>query len=253
MNSIRLFGAVLTGEVLKLRRTLALRLTVTAPAVVALLAIYQVAFDKTMPMPNNNPWPWLSTAMITVWTIVPLPLLVGLLAALVHAPEHEGRHWKQLLVQPVPPVFLYLAKLAVVAALTALSTLFLWAETLAFEAAFTALHWRGITAWPSIRTPFLPDLPLSLAAALLIVALHHWLSSYWEGFTVPLGITMSGFLVALITHHSHTAGKWLPWALPANAALRPDVRPYALSVGVIGFVLVTVLGCREFSQREFPH
>ena len=87
---------VLTAEALKLKRTLALRLTICGPMIVVLL-VFGIYLQGGAKMGGANPLAGFAQLTLTIWTIVMFPLYAALAAALLAAIEHQSDTWKHLL------------------------------------------------------------------------------------------------------------------------------------------------------------
>ena len=124
-----LFRAI-SAEILKMRRTLVLRLAVFAPLMIVLLqfGIYTVRGDEVREG-HGNPMLGYLQIIFTLWTVVFLPFNASLVASLLADIEHRGQNWSFLLALPVDRRYLYAAKWAAGALLLLFSTLVLWIST----------------------------------------------------------------------------------------------------------------------------
>ncbi|HAF81107.1 MAG TPA: ABC transporter, partial [Brevundimonas sp.] len=103
---------VLSVEVRKLNRSLALVLAATAPALIAVFAFSMLLRSKT-----PSEWDmWIGSGM-AIWAYFMMPLCVAALTALVAHMEHGPRSWDHLRALPVPRWTLYAAKAVCVIAL----------------------------------------------------------------------------------------------------------------------------------------
>ena len=103
---------VLSVEVRKLNRSLALVLAATAPALIAVFVFSMLLRSKT-----PSEWDmWIGSGM-AIWAYFMMPLCVAALTALVAHMEHGPRSWDHLRALPVPRWTLYAAKAVCVIAL----------------------------------------------------------------------------------------------------------------------------------------
>jgi hypothetical protein len=86
-----------SAELLKLRRTLALRLAILAPLIIVLLqlGIYFVRADEVAER-EANPMLGYVQIIFTLWTVVFLPFYARLVASLLADLEHRGQNWSFL-------------------------------------------------------------------------------------------------------------------------------------------------------------
>ena len=104
------FCCAVSAELLKLKRTLALRLAVCAPLLIVLLQFgLYLARGRTMSH-GMNPLTGFVQGILTFWTILLLPFYVALVAALLASIEHQGDNWKHILTLPIPQLTIYGAK-----------------------------------------------------------------------------------------------------------------------------------------------
>ena len=84
----------LWAEMLKMKRTVALRLAFIAPAAVVVYCL--LWFWGEEPEPQHNMWLELWQMGRIFWTLLMLPLFVTLQSALLSGLEHRNGQWKQL-------------------------------------------------------------------------------------------------------------------------------------------------------------
>lgn len=241
------------AEILKLKRTLALWMVFIAPTVVSLLYL-AVLLDQGKAMAKMEgflAWEALSNNICTIWSILMLPLFITLETTLLANIEHNQKQWKHLFALPLPRWTVYLAKLGVSTGLIFLSTGVLWVNQIlgglvlrllrpgiGFEA---AIPW-----WMLLETPL-----LIFGLAFLILAIHTWVSLYWNSFTLSVGVGMAAVTVGLVVMKSDTWNRYYPWTLTMHA-LHPEVGnlPNAFLISLLGGLLVSVLGCWAFVGRD---
>ncbi len=247
-----LFLRVLTAELLKLRRTLVFWMVFVAPAVVLLLQFLifherSEFYAKT----NKELWtPFLKNAF-ALWAVLMLPLYISLQTALLAALEHNDDRWRILLSHPVPRWMLYLVKLLIPCAMVSVSSALLSYGSLAMGVLLRFL--KPVLLFPA---PLPWEMALHYAvtpmgAALLLIALQHWISLRFTSFAASVGLGISGTIVGYIAANSAKYGQWWPWGLGIQFVVnKPGAAEHALWYSAIGATIVVVAGTIEFSRRE---
>jgi hypothetical protein len=248
---MRIFGRALSSEILKLKRTLALKMIIVTPALAAVLSLFAQAAAVMSGRGDLARTLWQSHAQIslTIWAVFLLPLLIALQAALLASIEHGERQWKHLFASPVPRYAIYLAKLGIVQLLVLLSTLLL--------CAFIALSGGLLILWhPPLAAAGFPPLGSIVVCALqcwlaagFILSINFWIALRWPSFTVPLASGIAGTFFAVFASSARVA-KYYPWLLPSNVVSSTDRGATALAIGIGGGIIVAALGCADFCRRE---
>jgi len=241
----------LCAEALKLKRTLALRLSLIAPVLAALLGllVQSAAVSRGRGDLAGTFWESHSRSSLTVWAVFLMPLLVTVETALLCGVEHAERQWKHLFALPTPRYAIYIAKFGVAQGLLLLSTLLV--ALLVVVSGWLLIGW-----YPSLsaagRVPLLAIFSQALEcwlAAGLILSANLWIAIRWPSFTVPLAAGIAGTFFAVFAE-SAKAAAYYPWLLPVNA-LSGGVRlRLALILGIGGGLLASILGCIDFTRRE---
>lgn len=237
----------LHAEILRLKRTLALRLVFIAPLPVVLLAGF-VVWEKSAENPAVDLWDTLIKISLGAWSLFMLPLLIALITALLNSLDHNDKIWKHLFALPVPRSVVYLTRLFVSHLLLAVSTIVLVA--LIIGAGWILMRGRTVLAnagAPPVGSLFKNTAQIWLSAG-LIIAVHHWISIRWAAFTVSLGAGIAGTFFALFAS-GVSVGRYFPWLLPANV-LSPEVAALSLWLGIGGGLAVALLGCATFVRRD---
>jgi len=254
-----LLARALSAEVLKLRRTIALKMVLLAPIAVVLLTLFMASQAPFSTLRRGNtvvdPWRALSRVNLQFWGLLMLPLCVTLQTALVAGVDHEGNQWKALFARPVPRWTAYVSKLLVVLALAAASGLVLVAGVLAegrflnsFDPAlgFAAPAPIGLIASQAARMTSL---------AFLFLTIQHWVSLRWRSFSVSVGfgiVTIVASFAMLLAAGQHGAWpQYFPWSLPMLVVARqPQDVGVVLWLGGLAGLFVSALGCADFCRRE---
>jgi ABC-2 type transport system permease protein len=255
-------------EILKLRRTLALRAALLLPiGAIAMTTTVNLTRAKGTEFVLDHPNSWDTLTLdltLVLWCFVMLPLLVSLETALLAGVEHRENTWKHLFALPIPRWTIYGSKLVVAYGLVCLTSLELAVGI-------------GLQGW--ILVTFRPDLltgPVPwgliwwrtfafLPTVLLMLAVQTWLAVRWRSFTVAMGIGIGSTAVTIMllrtlknnasTPYGPMLASFFPWSLP-YVVISPQAtatwRLTALLVGVLGGVLASVFGCWETSRRDVP-
>jgi hypothetical protein len=251
MSYLRSLAGALAAETLKLRRTLALRMSFITPAVVVVLCILQLALTKT-PWGEGGPvaaWKAFAGASFALWAFLMMPLFVTLEAALLAGIEHGDRQWKHLLALPVPRSVHYLTKWAALSAL-------LFGSALFFVGLIALGGWvlmqvrpdAGLAGWP----PWLWLLRACfgmITAGLLMAAIQLWVSIRWSSFTIAVASGMSATVAGFMIGQSRF-GHLYPWSMPVQLFIREGHARFALAASALGAVAVLAVSLWEFSRRE---
>lgn len=246
----------LSAELLKNKRTLSLWLTMLAPLSLAFLEIAMVLEGgKRLYQPGGDSWLKLIASISELWTLLLLPLFITLEMGLLGALEHNSQAWKQLYAAPLPRWSIYAAKQLTGMGIIALSMLVLGMMTTGVGLLINLL-------WPELGfdapIPWLAlvqSLGLAYLAAWLIISIHLWISLRWSSFV----LAMTAGIIPTVCGVMIINSKWVdldPWLMPgvvAHSLVRGD-HPYllALSIGLLGGVVVALLGGWDVSRRDFP-
>ena len=204
---------VFATEILKLRRTLALWVSLLCPLVVVLLAFAVAArFEEPLSEPRSA-WSLISTNAYSIWALIMLPLFIALVTTLTGHLEWEGLQWKHLFALPIPRWHICAAKLSANLLLCTLATLALVVWTLLAGLLLWVLkHPLGVELGPPPLALFVPPFA-ALFAALLLVALHSWISMRFAAVVAGLGVGVAGSVGTLLVTSSRYIDEY-PWSFP---------------------------------------
>jgi pimeloyl-ACP methyl ester carboxylesterase len=244
-------GRALHGEVLKLKRTLALRMIFVAPVLAALLGVLvqSAVIAHGRGDLARSFWESHSRGCLTIWAVFLMPLLITLETALLCGIEHAEKQWKHIFVLPLPRYAVYWGKFLVAQGLILASTLVACLLILLSGWLLILAHPSLAGAGPAPVWPIVgPALQCWLAAGLILSA-NLWIALRWPNFTVVLGAGIAGTFFALFAQ-SADASLYYPWLFPANALLGGERAATALLLGAGGGILIAILGCIDFVHRE---
>jgi len=250
---LRSLAGALSAETLKLRRTLALRMTVVTPAVVVTLCVLQFGLTESLRVQGGPEAAWraFAGASFALWAFLMMPLFVTLEAALLAGLEHNDRQWKHLLALPVPRSAHYLTKWTALAALL-FGTGLVFVGLIALGG-WALMHLRpetGLSGWPPWWW-LLRRCTGMVAAALLMAAIQLWVAIRWSSFTIAVAAGMSATVAGFMIGQSRF-GHLYPWTLPVQLFARNGQHAtFALAASALGTLVVLAFSLWEFSRREF--
>jgi lantibiotic transport system permease protein len=248
----------LSSEAIKLKRTIALRMILIAPASVVLLTLFltsQAPFSMLQRNGITNEWIGLAHLNLMIWAFLMMPLYITLETSLLSGLDHTENQWKSLMARPVPRWTLYVAKLLFVIFMTVISSAILVGGVLVSGFILPLLH-SGFHFKPPV--PFAAicrDSAQVTALAFLALAIQHWVSLRWRAFSVSMGAgivaMVVGYFAVVASFESGTWPKYFPWALPMLVlAQHPGNIDKVLLVSNLVALGITILGCYEFCRRE---
>ena len=246
-----MFLRVLSTELLKLKRTLALWMVLVTPLVMVLLQ-FAITAKRAGGLIHSgaDAWPPMVKQTVEVWALLMMPMFVTLETSLLAGLEHAGRNWKSLLALPAPRWTLYVSKLVITIALLWGAHAVLVAGTIG-SGFLLKLIFPGLNLGSMPLDPFVAPMLRVSASALLAVAIQHWVSLRWQSYSVAIGFGMCAMLAGIFAVQSKTLGAWFPWSLPIRAVLDGAAgQDRITAVAVVGAVMATTLGCWGFVRRE---
>ena len=247
-------------ELFKLKRTLALAVAVVVPlALLGMLAANLLSRDPNQVLPSS-PWDtFVVNFALFLWCVLALPLLVTLETALLAGLEHGQKHWQDLFALPIPRWSLYGAKLLAGAGLLALSMLVLGLGLGLEGAMLNVLRPSFGLGGPIPWLDILRSMSVVFGATLLLLSLLTWVATRWPSFAVPSGVGITGTVIALILDISSKADFWarmFPWSMPLSAVApindnrTLESHALALTLGIVGGLVVAVLGAWDITRRD---
>lgn len=247
---MRLLAASLSVEFLKLKRTLAVWMTLVAPLVVVALQFFVTLNQSERMAKLPDVWTTFNLNVGGIWSVLMLPLFVILEAALLAQTEHANKRWKDLLVLPAPRWMFYLSKFVVLVGMVALSSVVLYLLSLGSGNLARLLRPRlhfGPTPWVAAAVMHLK----LLSATVFMLAIQHWFSLRWRSFTVAVSFGISAVVVGFIVVNSNK-GDFYPWAMPAHAFGGVAGRyPVVLLTSLMGGTIALAAGAWDFVRQEF--
>ncbi len=158
--------------------------------------------------------------------------LVGIYAAYLWRLEHTGHNWNRIMAAPVPPILLYLAKLAVVLKLALLTQLWVCVLYVA-----CGKLWAGLPGFPPLE--ILLWIMRGALGSVAIIALQLLLSMVIRSFAVPVLIALAGGVAGMMAVNWDLGLFW-PYALML-LGMNSNKSEDALAGGIAGFLLSTAV------------
>ena len=243
---------LLLAEILKLKRTLALRLAISTPALIIVI-VTGMYLERGRQFTEDNPLTGFAQLILTSWSIIVFPLFTALTAAMLAATEHQNDNWKQLFAMPVNRRAIFGAKW-IAGVMVLLASCFVLAAGVSAAAEILRL------AKPALNSASLPvgmifrGASLSLCAAGLLFSIQMWISLRWRSFLPGIVVAVIALAVMFISVPRGAAffGSLFPWSLPAMAmAPRNPYRPIAVTLGLLGGATAGFAACWDLARREF--
>lgn len=198
------FWRILSSERLKMSKSYVWLLTLISP-VIALAPGYLAVRQG-----DSITWELLRTVMALIHSMLFLPLLSGVFAALLCRYEHQDGGWKMLLALPVTRIQVYLCKFIMIIAL-------LGAVQLLFLAALLSMGWLRDAPGPVPWAVLLRSVLGGWVACLPLAALQLAVSQRWSSFGAPLALNVCLTLPNILISNSATYGPYYPWVQPMLA------------------------------------
>jgi len=249
---MRSFYLVIASEVLKLKRTLALRLAFFSPLIVVFLVFGMYAV-RGQQIGAPDPLTGFAQLILTIWTIIMFPLFAALVAALIAAIEHQSDSWKYLLALPVNRFCIFAAKWLTGSGLLLISSLVLSGGVCLAAVTLRQMQ-PGWSVAPLPIHMILRGALLSCCAVCLLFSIQMWISLRWRSFLpgIVVAVVALALMFIALPRGAAVLGSLFPWSLPAMAmAPHNAYRPIAVCWGLLGGVAVGAIACWDLARREF--
>lgn len=240
--------ALLTVEAMKLRRSLALLVTLACPLMVVLL-LFAVTL-KQMPANGMKPAQWgnLWAGVSALWCYFMLPLYVALITTLVNGSEHRNQTWRLMLTLPVGRGELFAAKALVAWGLVAAANAML---VLGMLAALGILFGMGYPTAGMLQAAPLLAIASIPFACIPVLVIQHAASWRMNSVVPPLAI---GVVATMGIVQLGSSKYWLyyPWSYPlvaSNGGMQGH-REHALSLALGVGAALFALSAAWLTRRE---
>lgn len=222
-------------EFLKIRRSLALWMTLACPLLVVLL-------NTGILLKNGNVvgkiglWQGFWLGNFALWCYFMLPLYIALITGLLNGHEHKHQTWRLMLTQPISTRQLYTAK-AMLAGLMVLGACVSLVLLIGL-----AMALLGMAAYPlngALDYPFVVTLFKVWLASLPVIMIQHYVSWRFPNIVAPLALGV-GATMGIIQLASSRHWPYFPWtySLMAGNGSNPERQMLALQLGLGLAVLI---------------
>lgn len=248
----------LHAEVLKLKRTVALKMVGFAPLAVVGLTVFMAAsapFSTLHQASTHDDWKAFVRVNFQFWGLLMMPLYITLQTALIAGLDHSENQWKAVLARPIPRWTVYVAKLLIVAVLTAAASAVLLAGILLAGIVLRTLTTEVRFRYPVPLAGILLQIAQMTGLAFLALTIQHWVSLRWRAFSVSTGfgivMTVSTFAMLLAAGQYGGWPEYYPWALPMMVlASQPHNIATILWFSAMLGTIASLAGCVDFCRHE---
>ncbi|WP_124066182.1 lantibiotic immunity ABC transporter MutE/EpiE family permease subunit [Clostridium sp. E02] len=248
--------SIIQSEHLKHKRTFSKKLIVIAPL---FFCLYTVIVQIFLPLGVKPLWGTFLQLVFNWWPFIFIPLGIALLGSLTENREEKSGGNRSLRVHNINPIYLWIAKILVLAYYMLLSSIVLIA---------VILLTGTISAAGSV--PIFTILKAAVIiwfVSLSLIPIHLFVSA-WKGTVVSMGLSIVGmFAGVIVAPGSH----WflLPWSwplrlmcpvvgvhpngvtlAPSDPLLDPSVIPIGIFVSLAAFLILTMLTAQWDKKRE---
>lgn len=239
---------LLSVELLKIRRSLALLMMFAIPLmVVALLTAITV---RRHDLGAIGPRQWMDYWGTTtaLWCYFMLPLYIALVTGLLNGQEHKNQTWRLMLTLPVSQLQLFVVK-------AFLAWLFVVGATVVLMLGALLSAWTIVQAGAgsdgAFSVPLLPVVAKVALACLPVLAIQHALSWRVQNLVLPLAVGVIATM-GITQIGSSKEWVWYPWAysLMAVNSGKVDNQQQALMLAALVGAALFALGACLLGRRE---
>lgn len=243
------FLDVLETEFMKLKRSPVWMLMSLAPLFMVIFGTSNfIRYKDTFLQNGGNPWDKMLSQVVFFYGSLLLPLSIAVLTVWLARIEHSNNNWKYLLTLPISRWSIYTAKTIVHIILVGLSMGVLYVGMIVAGKIVSIEQISYLYLLKSVLTGWVACLP--------ILAIQMWLSIRFTNISIPISISLFASLASIIVTNS-VFGKFYLWSLPVLSLLPPDETgnrtisfSYTISVSIIMFILIYLLGFIHFQNRD---
>jgi len=239
---------LMTVELLKIRRSLALLMVAAAPLIVVVFDVLMMLKRTGFAALGSRHWPGFWMGNTALWTYFMLPLYIALVCALLNGQEHRNQSWRLMLTLPVSQSQLYVVKALLAWLFVVCSNLILLGAT---ALAIALLGAAGAPLAGAFEYPALSVAARMSIAGLPILLIQHAVAWRFQNLVLPLAVGVFGTM-GIMQVGSSEYWTWYPWTYPLMAANGSDgthqqlALMLAAGLGALLFAVTTlVLGRRE--------
>lgn len=246
----------LKSELIKYKRTFAKKLILLIPL---FFVIYSLIIRLYLPTFSSS-WKGIIYLVFNWWTLIFIPLGMGLFTGLIAMQEKRSGNYSALLVHNTSPMVIWFNKVAAIAIYSLLSTLILIVSIIISG----LLSSKGNI--PPISQIFIGSFVCWLSS-LVLIPIQLWAAT-WKGVIFTMGIAFIGMMTGVL---SAPKSFWLinPWSwatrmicpligihpngIPLkenDPLLSASVLPVGIFISIMAFLLLTVLTSIWFKRRD---
>lgn len=250
--------AIVSTELLKLKRSRVLAVAVVAPILLVAGVQLMMWGYRQRGAPAALPYMLYVQFATQLWAFFLLPLSVTLISVLSAQIEHGARAWNYVLATPVPRWRLYTVKAGIVLTLAAVMSvavvLLLPLGGIIRELSEPGMAgrymWKGTAE--TVRDIY--------AGAVLMIAIQLWFALRVRNLVISMGVGVAGGFLAVVSVIVSTIMRdspasvlrYFPWVIPlGTTSNRPELEN-VMWVGLIGGLLALVAMIADLSRREVP-
>lgn len=223
-------------ELLKMRRSLVLGMTVACPLAVVALVFVVILHQTPVAEMTGERLAMLWVGVMATWSAFMLPLYIALATSLINGNEHRNQTWRLMLSLPIGVEELYTAKALAALVLMLFAHVVLLVTT---ALGISALKLFGYDLAGAFDLPSSRVLWAAPVAALPVLAIQHGLSWHYRSIVLPLSVAVIATFIGMQVGNSGQWA-WVPWAYPLVSASATAVESQILAVmlaPVLGVVL----------------
>ena len=255
---MKTLARALSAETLKMKRTLALWLTLLTPAALVFLEVAGATQQQgrlSSLSSDINRWSLLFEELISIWVILIFPLFITLETALLGQLEHGNNTWKLTHTQPVPRWVTLASKQIWGLGLITLGMVALIGLTLIGGTILDVLMPELKIGPPIPWGEIFQQTGIAFLAGGIILGIHTWIALRSRSFVVSSAIGISMTIAGLILRGLDWA-EYFPWSMPAAALYKyyvgTPITNY-LVIGVSGWLVFTLLSNFHVSRLEIKN
>jgi len=242
MTALSFYISSIKNELIKLKRTFALWLTVISAMIFPIL--FFIAFfmkHKTnTPKIGVNPWDYFMTVQIENSTPFFIPMFIVLITGLIMQIEHRSLGMKYLFALPIPKWSIYFGKLTIVIFAILSTYAYYYLAILVSGLLLGLLHPDlAFLNFQPEHLNYLRMLSISFVASLGIIGIQFWLSFRYKNFVVPLGFGMFLAIIGIIVSQAPQS-IYFPYSFSVLSVSLGDKMPLIFGVSSVA---VFSIGC----------
>lgn len=246
----------LSVEHLKLKRTLTFWMVLVSPFVVNLMYfLTYLDYGQTHHEYDPEAWFIFGRSVLSMWTVLMLPLFITLESALLGNTEHTNQQWKHLFALPLPHWSYFAAKWTLLFELVLTGSILNFGFTIAAGWCTQQIYPTMGLTWDAI--PWLGLLSMSakvFLAAILMLSIHTFISLRWQSIIVSIGSGMVAVVCSLFVIRSDVWSTWYPWTIPfmTFAMDKPADTPLMqiMLISLVGGLIVALFGMWDMTKRQ---